>query len=114
MPRFRAVGWPLLATALALGAIPASRAGADASDPIPVLTGNRILLPGPTALGFDGLAADPSTIGNFQGLAALAYVKGRVRDVEGRRWLMLNDIRLFQGDYVAADGLQRRGTFAFV
>src|SRR5438876_741522 len=71
--------------------------------------------PGPRALGFkDGLAADPSTIGNFRGLVALAYMRGSVRDSSGRRWLMVNDMRLFQGDYVAADGIQRQGTFAFV
>ena len=77
--------------------------------------GATILSPGPRALGFkDGLAADPSTIGNFRGLVALAYMRGRVRDSSGRRWLMVNDMRLFQGDYVSADGIQRQGTFAFV
>ena len=41
-------------------------------------------------------------------------MRGSVRDSSGRRWLMVNDLRLFQGDYVAADGIQRQGTFAFV
>ena len=117
MPHSRAVRPLLLLAALVAGVIPASRARADtadASDPIPVLAGARILSPGPRTLGFDGLAADPSTIGNFQGLVALAYLRGRVQDATGRRWLMVNDIRLFQGDYVSADGIQRQGTFAFV
>ena len=117
MSQPRAVRPLLLFAALVAGVIPAFRARAgtaDASDPIPVLPDSRILSPGPRTLGFDGLAADPSTIGNFQGLVALAYLRGRVRDASGRRWLMANDMRLFQGDYVAADGIARRGTFAFV
>jgi len=108
----RAVRPLLLVAALVAGVIPASPARADT--PIPVLGGGRILSPGPRTLGFDGLAADPSTIGNFRGLVALAYLRGRVRDTTGRQWVMMNDIRLFQGDYVSADGIQRRGTFAFV
>ena len=113
----RAVRPLLLVAALVAGVIPASPARADtadASDPIPVLGGGRILSPGPRTLGFDGLAVDPSTIGNFRGLVALAYLRGRVRDTTGRQWVMMNDIRLFQGDYVSADGIQRQGTFAFV
>ncbi len=101
MPQSRAVRPLLLVAALVAGAIHAPRARADtASDPVPVLPG--------------ALAADPSTIGNFRGLVALAYMRGSVRDSSGRRWLMVNDMRLFQGDYVAADGIQRQGTFAFV
>ena len=114
MPHTRGL---LLVAALVAGVIPAFRAPADtadASDPIPVLAGGRVLSPGPRTLGFDGLAADPSTIGNFRGLVALAYLRGRVRDATGRRLVMENDIRLFQGDYVSADGIERRGTFAFV
>src|SRR5437867_755403 len=86
---------PLLAMLLAV-ALPASHVRAvDGSDPIPVLGEGRILSPGPPTLGFDGLAADPSTIGNFQGLVALAYLRGRVRDATGHQWVMVNDIRLF-------------------
>ena len=87
---------------------------AGAVDPVPVLEGMQILSPGPRALGFAGLAADPSSIGNFRGLVTLAYLRGRVRDATGRRFLMLDDIRVFQGDYVAADGIDRHGTFGFV
>ena len=113
MPHSRGL---LLVAALVAGVIPAPRPAhaADASDPIPVLPGETILSPGPRALGFVGIAADPSTIGNFRGLVALAYLRGRVRDATGRRLVMENDIRLFQGDYVSADGIERRGTFAFV
>ena len=117
MPQSRAVRTLLLIAALVAGALEASRARADtaASDPVPVLPGATILSPGPRALGFgDGLAADPSPIGNFRGLVALAYLRGRVRDSSGHRWLVVNDMRVLQGDYVSADGIARRGTFAFV
>ena len=99
---------------LALATSPARAGTLELIDPIPVVGGARVLLPGPRRLGFAGSAADPSTIGNFRGLVALAYLKGKIKDTSGRRAVMSNDIRLFQGDYVAADGVQRSGTFAFV
>jgi hypothetical protein len=108
---------PLLTTALLALALCASPARAlldDAAAPVPVLGGGRILLPGPPRLGFGGLAADPSTIGNFRGVVALAYLRGTVRDSTGRQFVMVNDVRIFRGDYVAADGMQRRGAFGFV
>src|ERR1041384_4358328 len=83
---------------------------ADVSDPIPVLPGHLVRSPGPGAAH----AADPSSIGNFQGLVALAYLRGRVRDASGHRLVMIDDIRVMQGDYVSADGTARHGTFAFV
>ena len=113
----RAVRPLLLVAALVAGVIPASPARADtadASDPIPVLGGGRILSPGPRTLGFDGLAADPSSIGDFQGVVVLAYMRGAARDAAGRAFTIVNDIRIFMGDYVSADGIQRRGAFGFV
>jgi hypothetical protein len=103
----------VLAFAVLAGAIPAS-AGLLLPDPIPVLPGQRILLPGPRLKGYQGLSVDPSTIGNFRGVVGLAYLRARVRDASGRRWVMANDVRVFQGDYVAADGVPRQGAFAFV
>jgi len=114
MPQSRIDRWALVAAAVGLLACRARAQTADASDPIPVLDGQRILSPGPRALHFDGLAADPSAIGNFQGVVALAYMRARVRDTTGHPWVMVNDIRIFKGDYVSADGVARRGTFAFV
>ncbi|TMA35472.1 MAG: hypothetical protein E6J79_14930 [Deltaproteobacteria bacterium] len=86
----------------------------DPSAPVPVLAGMAILSPGPRALGFDGLAADPSSIGDFQGVVVLAYMRGAARDAAGRAFTIVNDIRIFMGDYVSADGIQRRGAFGFV
>src|SRR5947199_169720 len=59
-------------------------------------------------------AADPSSIGDFQGVVALAYMRGAARDAAGRAFTIVNDIRIFMGDYVSADGIQRRGAFGFV
>jgi len=86
----------------------------DPTAPVPVLDGIRILSPGPRALGFPGLAADPSSIGDFQGVVALAYMRGTVRDETGHSFTIVNDLRIFVGDYVSADGIQRRGAFGFV
>jgi len=86
----------------------------DLPDPVPVLPGTAVFSPGPRKLGFAGIGNDPSSIGNFRGLVGLAYVKGKVRDATGRRILMVNDMRILQGDYVAADGIERHGTFGFV
>jgi hypothetical protein len=86
----------------------------DETAPVPVLSGGRVLAPGPLRLGLNGLRADPSSIGNFRGVVALAYWSARVRDSSGHRFVMRNDVRIFQGDYVSADGIQRHGTFGFV
>ena len=102
---------------LLIAAVLASQARAQTLDPaapVPVLDGMRILAPGPRALGFDGLAADPSSIGDFQGVVALAYMRGTARDAAGHSFTIANDIRIFMGDYVSADGVQRRGAFGFV
>jgi hypothetical protein len=112
-----AKGFPAFLSVAALVTAVTTARPADAQlrpDPVPVLPGERVLFPGPRRLGLDGLSADPSTIGDFRGLVAVAYVRSRIRDAAGRRAIMANDVRVFQGDYVAADGVERRGTFAFV
>ena len=114
MPQSRVGRWALVTASVGLLACPARAQTADASEPIPVLDGERFLSPGPRTLHFDGLNADPSTIGNFQGVVALAYMRGTARDATGRPFAMATDIRIFEGDYVSADGAPRRGTFAFV
>ncbi len=105
----------LIPVLFAAGAVvPSAVAAGTAPDPVPVLSGARVRAPGPPALGFEGLNADPSSIGDFRGVVALTYLRGRARDTAGHRFIMANDIRVLQGDYVATDGMQRRGTFAFV
>ena len=107
--------WSRMLVVAAVATFSAAPSGwADPADPIPVLPGEVIRSPGPRVLGFAGLAADPSSIGNFRGVVALAYLRGRVRDPSGRRLITVDDIRVMQGDYVSADGTARRGTFAFL
>jgi hypothetical protein len=67
-------------------------------------------LPGPGA-GFDGLNAEPNGITNFRGLAAQAYTGGKAIDNVGRNYIAQTDIRVYQGEYVSADGRHSRGTF---
>ena len=111
MPHAKTLLGLLVLGTILVGSMPA---GADDTDPVPVLPQQRILAPGPRRLGLDGRAADPSTIGNFRGLVGLAYLRGKARDTSGRRWLMLNDMRVLRGDYVATDGILRSGAFVFV
>jgi hypothetical protein len=90
--------------------------------PVPILGGDVLgppdfppvlfhqFLPGPGA-GFDGLQAEPNGITNFRGLAALAYTGGTAIDKAGRNYIAQTDIRVYQGEYVSADGRHSRGTF---
>jgi hypothetical protein len=92
------------------------------TDPVPIPGGDmfipptvsHIFAPGPTDQGFDGLDVEPNGITNFRGLAALAYVTGNASDTNGNSYFMFSDMRLFQGEYVAADGSHHVGTFVFI
>lgn len=102
---------PVLLLVLALAGSARAQGGAD---PVPVPGGFHVFFPGPPRLGYRGLHVEPSTITDFQGDAALAYLAGTARDNEGRRWVLTADVRVFRGDYVAVDGVTRRGAFCFV
>ena len=62
------------------------------------------------------LDTEPNVITDFQGFAALAFPTGTnaARDKNGNFYDMSNDMRVFQGEYVAADGSHHRGTFVFI
>ena len=62
------------------------------------------------------LDTEPNVITNFHGFSALAYPTGTnaARDSNGHFYDMQNDMRVFQGEYVAADGSHHRGTFVFI
>ena len=81
----------------------------DGAMPVPVPGGAHLFAPGPT-----DLQVNPSSIGDFDGTVALAYLKGRALGGDGHRFLMANDIRLMKGTYLAADGSRHLGAFAFV
>jgi hypothetical protein len=86
----------------------------DGTMPIPVPGASHIFAPGPRSLGLPGLVVNPSSIGDFAGVVALAYVKGRAVGSDGRRFLMANDMRIMSGAYLAADGSPHSGSFAFI
>ena len=90
--------------------------GAGAQDePVPIPGGRfHFFAPGPRLLGLSGLHVEASTITNFQGDVALAYLRGMARSAAGQDFVLGADMRVFSGDYVAADGISRRGVFGFV
>jgi hypothetical protein len=63
---------------------------------------------------YNGLNAEPATIGNFDGFTALAYVAGEATGSDGRRYLLETDMRAFKGTYRTADGVELTGTFGFI
>jgi hypothetical protein len=82
---------------------------------MPVPPGSpHIFAPGPPGLGFQGPQANPSSVGDFDGTVALAYLKGRATGGDGHRFLMRDDMRVMTGDYLAADGSRHHGSFAFI
>lgn len=81
----------------------------------------QIFLPGPEGqvLPFSGLPlqgrdVEPSTITDRDGFTALAYLIGTATDGEGNEYNLEADIRVFRGEYIAADGTHHRGLFAML
>ena len=74
----------------------------------------HIFAPGPTKLGFQGLDVEPNGITNFNGFSALAYLSGTATDSNHNTYNVSSDMRLYQGEYIAADGTHHRGTFVFI
>jgi hypothetical protein len=83
--------------------------------PVPIAGGIN-LPPVIHVFGPSDLDTEPTVIANFKGFSALAYPTGTnvARDNNGNFYDMSNDIRVFQGEYVAADGSHHRGTFVFI
>ena len=106
---------PALAAVLVLAAaLPLRVRAQDASEPLPIPGGFHFFAPGPPLLGYRGLNVEASTITNFRGDVALAYLVGRARSAAGENFALGADMRVFHGEYVAADGVTRRGAFGFV
>lgn len=76
--------------------------------PIPIRGGDQIpppinaFAPGPSALGFDGLNAEPFVITNIKGKTAMGYTLGQATDSAGNAYQVFTDLRVFRGDYVGA------------
>jgi hypothetical protein len=78
----------------------------------------HLFLPGPngvvlpfTGSPLGGFDVEPSTITDFRGQVALAYLLGSAETSDGKQDLEV-DIRVMQGRYVAENGERRFGTFA--
>ena len=88
-----------------------------AKDPVPIPggfgPGAHVFAPGPAGLGFQGKNVEPNVMTNFRGVTALGYPVGQALGSDGKTYDMFNDMRVFTGEYVAADGTHKRGTFVF-
>lgn len=84
----------------------------DGAMPVPP-GGPHIFAPGPRGR-LQGPQANPSSVGDFDGTVALAYLKARATGGDGHRFLMVDDMRIMSGDYLAADGSRHHGSFAFI
>jgi hypothetical protein len=67
--------------------------------------------PGPVANGLDGIWAEPNEITNFNGTVAQVYMGGTAIDSRGKKYRVDVDNRVYQGEYIGADGRHGRGTF---
>jgi hypothetical protein len=88
------------------------------TDPVPIpgglAPGAHIFAPGPLSLGLQGVDVELNGITNFQGFSALGYLAGTATDSNGNNYDVGSDMRVFQGEYVSADGSHHRGTFVFI
>lgn len=87
------------------------------TDPVPIpgglAPGAHIFAPGPPGIG-QGLDVELNGITNFRGFSALGCLGGTATDGNGNNYLVGSDMRVFQGEYVSADGSHHRGTFVFI
>ena len=109
-----ALGVVLLLPGVAVAVDPAPVPIPGGFVPFPGAPFIHVFAPGPADLGFMGEDVEPNTITNFRGFSALAYIAGTATDADGNTYTMLNDMRVFQGTYVSADGSVLHGTFAFI
>jgi hypothetical protein len=65
-------------------------------------------------LTLQGLNVEPSTITDFQGVTALAYIIGTATGSDGVRYGLEADMRGYEGQYLGEDGELREGAFAFM
>lgn len=85
--------------------------GGDVIPPVGFL---HAFFPGPTSIGLDGFDIEPSTITNFRGFTGVAMLAGTATDANGKKFDLMSDLRVYQGEYVSADGRHHRGTFVLI
>lgn len=52
---------------------------------------------------FDPMNADPQGITNFRGVTAMGYTSGTATDNQGKKYAVITDIRVYQGEYVGGE-----------
>jgi hypothetical protein len=90
--------------------------------PIPIRGGDLVpaygiansFVPGPPGQSppFDPIGADPQVITNFKGLTAMGYTSGLATDNKNNQYVVITDIRVYQGKYIggtAADPVHTAG-----
>ena len=90
--------------------------------PIPIRGGDLVpgygianaFVPGPPGQSppFDPIGADPQVITNFKGLTAMGYTSGLATDNKNNQYVVITDIRVYQGKFVggtAADPVNTAG-----
>jgi len=117
------------AIVLSGNAVPAGRADAadhrvlPAPKPIPggLAPEFHVFAPGPrsvtlpfSAFQLQGLDVEPSVFTDYAGFSAVAYHAGAAIGSDGRRYNLETDMRVYRGQYRAADGTRRRGVFGYV
>jgi hypothetical protein len=81
----------------------------------------HIFLPGPptvtlpfSGLQLMGLDVEPTTITDFDGATAMAFLIGTAKGSDGHEYGLEVDLRVSEGEYVTADGSHKRGAFAMI
>jgi hypothetical protein len=81
----------------------------------------HIFLPGPPTVTLpfsgsqlQGLDVEPTTITDFDGMTAMAFLTGSARGSDGEERGLEVDLRVSEGTYVTADGSRERGAFAMI
>jgi len=52
---------------------------------------------------FDPMNADPHVITNFRGVTAMGYTSGPAMDGQGNKYIVITDIRVYQGEYIGGE-----------
>jgi hypothetical protein len=59
----------------------------------------------------EGLDVEPSTITNFKGFTVDAILSGQAEGSDGKIYNVEVDLRVMEGEYIAADGSHQQGAF---
>jgi hypothetical protein len=81
----------------------------------------HLFLPGPPSVTLpfsgsqlQGVDVEPTTITDFEGMTAMAYLTGTAKGSDGHEYGLEVDLRVSEGEYVTADGSHERGAFAMI